>query len=223
MRGRSPAFASSRSRSRRSATSSPRTTRPSAARRLDAHRARIEARTLPTPARPPPRDGRDRTEGAHRDRSRPAHRSSTRRPGGHWPPACSTTPGRCSRRTRGPPAQDDEMIHAAHASRYHWGEVSDDVHLARGEWQCARVYSVARSRRAGPLARPALRGAGRGGPGPRRLGPARRLRGDGPRAPCRRRRGRPRPSGRRRPPRRSPAIADAEDRTLIEGDLAGLP
>jgi DNA-binding transcriptional MerR regulator len=40
------------------------------------------------------------------------------------------------------PAQDDEMIHSAHASRYHWGEVSDDVHLARGEWQCARVYSV---------------------------------------------------------------------------------
>ncbi len=39
-------------------------------------------------------------------------------------------------------AQVDEMIHAAHASRYHWGEVSDDVHLARGEWQCARVYSV---------------------------------------------------------------------------------
>ncbi len=34
------------------------------------------------------------------------------------------------------------MIHSAHASRYHWGEVSDDVHLARGEWQCARVYSV---------------------------------------------------------------------------------
>ena len=40
------------------------------------------------------------------------------------------------------PAQDDEMIHAAHASRYHWGEIADDVHLARGEWQCARVYSV---------------------------------------------------------------------------------
>jgi hypothetical protein len=34
------------------------------------------------------------------------------------------------------------MIHAAHASRYHWGEVSDDVHLARGEWQCARVYAT---------------------------------------------------------------------------------
>ena len=39
-------------------------------------------------------------------------------------------------------AQDDEMLHSAHASRYHWGEVSDDVHLARGEWQCARVYAV---------------------------------------------------------------------------------
>ncbi len=40
------------------------------------------------------------------------------------------------------PAQDDEMIHAAHASRYHWGEVASDVHLARGEWQCSRVYAT---------------------------------------------------------------------------------
>lgn len=39
-------------------------------------------------------------------------------------------------------AQDDEMIHAAHASRYHWGEVASDVHLARGEWQCSRVYAT---------------------------------------------------------------------------------
>jgi hypothetical protein len=34
------------------------------------------------------------------------------------------------------------MLHSAHASRYHWGEVADDVHLARGEWQCSRVYAV---------------------------------------------------------------------------------
>jgi DNA-binding transcriptional MerR regulator len=40
------------------------------------------------------------------------------------------------------PAQDDEMIHAAHASRYHWGEIGRAVNLARGEWQCARVYST---------------------------------------------------------------------------------
>lgn len=38
--------------------------------------------------------------------------------------------------------EDDEMLHAAHASRYHWGEVGEPVNLARGEWQCSRVYSV---------------------------------------------------------------------------------
>jgi DNA-binding transcriptional MerR regulator len=40
------------------------------------------------------------------------------------------------------PEQDDEMLHAAHASRYHWGEVGEGVNLGRGEWQCARVYAV---------------------------------------------------------------------------------
>ena len=39
-------------------------------------------------------------------------------------------------------AEDDEMIHAAHASRYHWGKVGEPVNLARGEWQCSRVYAV---------------------------------------------------------------------------------
>jgi DNA-binding transcriptional MerR regulator len=38
--------------------------------------------------------------------------------------------------------QDDEMLHAAHASRYHWGEVGNAANRARGEWQCSRVYSV---------------------------------------------------------------------------------
>jgi DNA-binding transcriptional MerR regulator len=38
--------------------------------------------------------------------------------------------------------QDDEMLHAAHASRYHWGEVGAPANLARGEWQCSRVYAV---------------------------------------------------------------------------------
>ena len=40
------------------------------------------------------------------------------------------------------PDQDDEMLHCAHASRYHWGRVGQPVHLARGEWQVSRVYSV---------------------------------------------------------------------------------
>jgi DNA-binding transcriptional MerR regulator len=42
------------------------------------------------------------------------------------------------------PLQDDEMIHAAHASRYHWGQVGEPANLARGEWQCSRVYAVLR-------------------------------------------------------------------------------
>jgi DNA-binding transcriptional MerR regulator len=37
---------------------------------------------------------------------------------------------------------DDRMLHAAHASRYHWGNVGGPEQLAIGEWQCARVYSV---------------------------------------------------------------------------------
>jgi len=39
-------------------------------------------------------------------------------------------------------AQDDEMIHTAHASRFHWAEVGAAVNLARGEWLCSRVYAV---------------------------------------------------------------------------------
>jgi DNA-binding transcriptional MerR regulator len=42
-------------------------------------------------------------------------------------------------------ADDDaDMVHAAHASRFHWSR-ADGVrpeHLARGEWQCSRVYAV---------------------------------------------------------------------------------
>ena len=39
---------------------------------------------------------------------------------------------------------DDRMIHAAHASRYHWGHAAGatPANLARGEWQISRVYAV---------------------------------------------------------------------------------
>jgi hypothetical protein len=39
---------------------------------------------------------------------------------------------------------DDRMIHAAHASRYHWGQVqgATPANLARGEWQISRAYAV---------------------------------------------------------------------------------
>jgi DNA-binding transcriptional MerR regulator len=120
------------------------------------------------------------------------------------------------------PAQDDEMIHAAHASRYHWGEVSDDVHLARGEWQCARVYSVLgrvepalwHARRCVELAEadpdrddwdlPAAYEA-----------MARALHAAGDTAAA--------AEWKAKATEALGGIADAEDRTMIEGDLAGLP
>lgn len=53
--------------------------------------------------------------------------------------------------------EDDEMLHAAHASRFHWGEAPEckPENLARGEWQISRVYTVV------GLAEPALRHAHR--------------------------------------------------------------
>ena len=38
--------------------------------------------------------------------------------------------------------QTAEMIHAAHASTYHWTVGGEAAHRARGEWQCSRVYAV---------------------------------------------------------------------------------
>jgi tetratricopeptide (TPR) repeat protein len=37
---------------------------------------------------------------------------------------------------------DDRMLHMAHASRFHWGEIGEPINRSRGEWQCARVYAV---------------------------------------------------------------------------------
>lgn len=38
--------------------------------------------------------------------------------------------------------QDDAMVHAAHASRWHWGHAGGAAEWAVGEWQCSRVYAV---------------------------------------------------------------------------------
>jgi hypothetical protein len=38
--------------------------------------------------------------------------------------------------------EDDEMLHAAHASRYHWGAIGKPENRARGEWQVSRAYTV---------------------------------------------------------------------------------
>jgi hypothetical protein len=39
-------------------------------------------------------------------------------------------------------SEDDLMIHAAHAQRFHWEWAGDAVNHARGEWQVSRVYAV---------------------------------------------------------------------------------
>ena len=38
--------------------------------------------------------------------------------------------------------EDDKMVNAAHASRFHWGEIGTPLEFERGEWQISRVYSV---------------------------------------------------------------------------------
>ncbi len=43
------------------------------------------------------------------------------------------------RRTR---EEDLEMVHAAHASRYHWGRAGGPLQESIGEWQISRVYAT---------------------------------------------------------------------------------
>ena len=38
--------------------------------------------------------------------------------------------------------ENDELVHAGHASRYHWGKVGKPVNLARGEQQLSHIYAV---------------------------------------------------------------------------------
>ncbi len=39
-------------------------------------------------------------------------------------------------------AEDEKMVHAAHASRFHWGEIGEPRNLAVGEWQIGRVHAT---------------------------------------------------------------------------------
>ena len=40
------------------------------------------------------------------------------------------------------PSEDDELVHCAHASAYHWLQVGTAANRARSEWLCSRVYAV---------------------------------------------------------------------------------
>jgi hypothetical protein len=56
---------------------------------------------------------------------------------------------------RGTAEEDDELLHCAHASAYHWMQAGTLVNRVRSEWQCSRVYTVL------ALPEPALRHARR--------------------------------------------------------------
>jgi hypothetical protein len=47
-------------------------------------------------------------------------------------------------RKRRTPQEREEMLHSAHASRYHWGRVGGPLNVSIAEWQISRVYSVLR-------------------------------------------------------------------------------
>lgn len=40
------------------------------------------------------------------------------------------------------PLEDDELLHTAHASAYHWSRVGAPENFARSEWQVSRVNAV---------------------------------------------------------------------------------
>ena len=117
----------------------------------------------------------------------------------------------------------DRMIHAAHASRLHWDAIGSAANRVRGEWMCSRVYATL------GRAEPALWHAGRalaileaGGDGIEdwdlpavyeALARAHAVNGDGKAAVA----------WRNRASQALASVADAENRELIEGDLATLP
>jgi DNA-binding transcriptional MerR regulator len=41
------------------------------------------------------------------------------------------------------PEENDEMIHCAHASAYHWQQVGTRANRSRSEWQCSRAHVIA--------------------------------------------------------------------------------
>jgi hypothetical protein len=38
--------------------------------------------------------------------------------------------------------ENDMMVHTAHASRYHWGQVGGPTEFERGDWQISRAYAL---------------------------------------------------------------------------------
>jgi DNA-binding transcriptional MerR regulator len=125
------------------------------------------------------------------------------------------------------PSETDEMIHAAHASAWHWtrAEGRTTANLARSHWQIARVYAtvgrgepaVWHARRCVDLAEAAVReGVAEAFDVPSSYeGMARALAVAGDRADAEDWRSRARAA--------AAGIDDPEDRGIIEGDIATIP
>jgi len=115
----------------------------------------------------------------------------------------------------------DEMLHMAHASRYHWGVVGRPLNRSIAEWQLSRVYSeLGRSEPATFHGRRALEIAARSRLAPfyvayghEALARAAAIRGD--------RTGRD--SEIRRARRILPRIRGRDDRRMLEEDLDTIP
>ena len=112
------------------------------------------------------------------------------------------------------------MLSAAHASRYHWGQVGGPLQASIGEWQISRVNAVlGRLEAAEHHGRRALHYARAGHLEPfyvayayEALGRAARLAGDG----------RARDEWVRRATRLAGKVADPDDRRMLLEDLAEL-
>jgi hypothetical protein len=120
-------------------------------------------------------------------------------------------------------AQDDELIDTAHASAWHWSQAGDAANAARGHWLCSRVYAIlGRDEPAIHHARRAVDLVERGGGGledwdaaAAAEAMARALAVGGDRVGA--------TEWKARATAALAGIADAEDRRVIEADLATLP
>jgi len=121
------------------------------------------------------------------------------------------------------PAQDDELVDSAHASAWHWRQVGNAANLARSHWLCSRVYAVlGRGEPAVHHARRANDVLAAGGEGiedwdaaAAAEAMARALAVAGNRDGA--------AEWKARATSALAAIVEAEDRSVIEGDLATLP
>jgi DNA-binding transcriptional MerR regulator len=121
------------------------------------------------------------------------------------------------------PAQDDELVDTAHASAWHWRQVGTTANIVRAHGMCSRVYAVlGRGEAAVHHARRANEVLAAGGDGiedwdaaAAAEAMARALAVSGDLAGA--------ADWKRRAAVALEAVADPEDRTVVEGDLATLP